>query len=251
MKRLEVLARDAMGASSAFSSLEGHGMSSDLKGLYRFGGISLILSGLLFLAKYVLDVMAGPPPSSGAEILVWATSMELPLAITNEVVFFAAGFLVPGVIAMYLSLAPSDRIKAAAGAGMMAVIIPIIFMVLIVHGRLVFPVYGLQTDTPAMAEFVVAIYFGGLHAIGLLLGLATIVLSLAMRRAGWGMTVVLLGIATGVFDFLNAYPEAIGPVLILVSQLLFTAWFLVVGVKLIGIRQVVPVDPLVPAASLP
>ena len=201
-------------------------------GLYRLGAISFVISGLLFLAKYGLDVVVGAPPTGGPEILAWIASNKLPLAITNEVVFFAAGFLVPAVIALYLSLASADQLKAAAGAGLMAVIIPVLFMLLIVQGRLVYPVYGLQTDTPAIAQFVVAVYFGGLHAVGLLVGLATILLSLAMRRAGWGTSVVILGIATGVFDFLNAYPEAIGAALILVSQVLFAAWFLVVGAKL-------------------
>jgi hypothetical protein len=100
----------------------------------------------------------------------------------SEVLFFAAMFLVPAVIALYYSLAATDRIKAMLGCGIIAVVIPIIDVLLIVHGRLIYPVFGIRVNTPAIAEFVVAVYYGGLHAIGLLLGIATIVLSLAMKR---------------------------------------------------------------------
>jgi len=211
-------------------------MSHELKGLYKFGGISFIISGILFLLKYLLDLTAGPPPSSGAEILEWTVSGKLPLAFTSEVLFFAAMFLVPAVIALYYSLATTDRIKAMLGCGIIAVVIPIIDVLLIVHGRLIYPVFGIRVNTPPIAEFVVAVYYGGLHAIGLLLGIATIVLSLAMRHGVYGRNIAYLGFATGVFDFIGAYPDIIGPILVLVSQVLFAAWFLAVGSKLYRLR---------------
>jgi hypothetical protein len=210
---------------------------------YRFGGLSFIVVGILFLSKYVLDLLVGPPPSSGTEILAWRAANELPLAITNEVIFFAAGFLVPAVMALYWCLARVDRTKAAAGCGLIAAVIPIIAMLDIVHGRLVYPVYGLQVDTPAVAEFVVATFYGGLHAILLLLRVATIALSLVMRYGIFGRNIAYLGFAAAVFDFLGAYPEIIGPVLILVSQVLFAAWFLAVGWKLNGVREPVTGPP--------
>lgn len=180
--------------------------------------------------------MAGPPPSNGEEILAWVASGKLPLELVSEVLFFAGTLLVPAVIALYYSLVKTDRNKAAVGCGIIAVTIPIIFMVLIVHGRLVYPVYNLHVNTPAIAELVVAIYYGGLHAIGLLLGFATIVLSLAMKRGVYGRNIAYLGIATGIFDIVDAYPDTIGPILILISQILFAAWFIAVGIKLCRIR---------------
>ncbi len=207
-------------------------MSHELKGIYKFGGISFIISGILFLVKYFLDLMAGPPPSSGAEILTWTATGKLPLEIANEVLFFAAMFLVPGVIALYYSLANIERSKAVMGCGIIAVVIPIILMLDIVEGRLIYPVYDIIINTPAVAELVVAVYYGGLHATSILLGIATIVLSLAMKRGVYGRNIAYLGIATGVFDIIGSDPWIIGPILIMVSQILFTAWFLAVGWKL-------------------
>ncbi len=110
-------------------------------------------------------------------------------------------------------------------------------MLVIVHGRLIYPVYDIRVNTPAVAELVVAVYYGGLHAIGELLGIATIVLSLAMRRGVYGRNIAYLGIATGVFDIIGAYPYIIGPILIMVSQLLFAVWFVAVGWKLYIMRS--------------
>jgi hypothetical protein len=157
-------------------------MSHGHNGLYKAGGISLIITGILFSLRYVLDLLVGPPPSRGAEILTWIASGGLSLALIPEVLFFAGIFLVPGVIALYYSLASTNRSKAAAGCGIIAAVIPIIEVLVIVHGRLSYPVYNIRIDTPAIAELIVAVYYGGLHAIGLMLGIATIVISLAMKR---------------------------------------------------------------------
>jgi hypothetical protein len=201
---------------------------------YKLGGVAFIVSGVLFFVRDLLDVAAGPPPAKGAEILAWVEASKIALSFNNEVLFFAAIALVPAVLALYQSLADVDRPLAATGCGIIAVAIPVLAMMLIVHGRLVYPVYGIHVDTPAVAEFVVALFFGGLHAVRLLLSFATIVLSLAMRRSAYGKTVVALGLTTGVLDVASSYPYAIGVALTLVCQVFFAAWFVAVGVKLYG-----------------
>lgn len=215
---------------------EGLTMPDELKGLYKFGGVAFIVSGLLFLSRELLELMAGPPPSNGVEILAWTASQEFVLAIANEVLFFAVVSLVPAVIALYHSLASLDRAKAATGCGIMAVVIPVMAVLDIVHGRLVYPVYGIRIGTPDVAEFAVSIVYGGLHAVGILLGIATIVLSLAMKRGVYGKRIAYLGFATGVLDIIGAYPYAIGPILTLVCQVFFAAWFVAVGSKLYRMR---------------
>jgi hypothetical protein len=200
--------------------------------LYKVGGISFVLSGLLFLSKAVLDLMVGPPPSGGAEVLAWAASNQVLLAWTNEVMFFAVILLVPAVAALYLSLAGVDGPKAVAGCGVMAVAIPVMAVLDIVHGRLVYPVYGMRVSSPATAELVVTLFHGGMHAVWIMLGVATFVLGLAMRRSPYGRTLAYLGLATGVFDVVGSYPWLLGTPLVVASQLSFTAWFVAVGWKL-------------------
>jgi len=204
-------------------------MAHQLNGLYRPGGISLIASGLLFFARYVLELMAGPPPSSGAEILAWAEAGRLPLIFANEALFVAGILLIPAVVALYVRLAAVDRTKAALGCGILAAAIPVLLMLDVIHGRLIYPVYGLRVATPAEAELVVGLFYGGLHAVLIMMAAATIALSLALRRVAHGRGIASLGFLTGLFDVIGSYPWAIGPALMVASQALFTAWFLAVG----------------------
>ena len=215
-------------------------MSHEPNGLYKLGGAAFILSGILFLSRAVLELMAGPPPSSGVEILAWVESGKLVLSLVNEVLFFAAMALIPAIIALYHSLASTDRIKAATGCGIIAAAILVIVMSLIAHGRLVYPVYDIRVRSPAVAEYVVAVFYGGLHAVGLMLGIATLVLSLAMLRGVYGKRIAYLGFATAVLDIIGAYPDAIGPTLTLVCQVFFAAWFVAVGSKLYRLGRTAP-----------
>ncbi len=95
--------------------MRGHGltMPPELKGLYKLGGVAFVISGVLFLSREFLELMAGPPA------------------------------------------------------------IPVIAMLHVVHGRLVYPVYGIRVSSPAVAENIVAVFYGGMHAVGLTLGIAT------------------------------------------------------------------------------
>ena len=176
--------------------------------------------------------MAGPPPSTGAEILAWIEANRLVLSLVSEFLFFASTSLVPALIALYLSLAKESQLLAATGCGSLSIIVPVLSMLLIVQGRLVYPVYGLHISDPAVAEFIVAIFYGGLHVGGLLMASATFVLSLAMRCGAFGASVAALGFVTAVGDVVWSYPYLISPVVQFGCQLLLALWFATVGWKL-------------------
>jgi len=207
-------------------------MSIERKGLNRFGAGSLIASGVFFLARGILDFIAGTPPSNGLDILAWSESHKTILSFGNELLFFAALLLVPALIALHRSLAAGRPNMAGAGCGIIAVTIPVLAVLDIVQGRLVYPVFGIVAHTPEAAEFIVAVFYGGLHAVGIILGIATIILALSMRRGSFGQPIVVLGMATGILDIVGAYPFLIGPILTLLCEAFFTAWFVAVGWKL-------------------
>jgi len=207
-----------------------------MKNPYKFGGGALVASGALFAVLAFLDFQTGPPPSNGAEILLWRDAQTLVLDFVSESFFFATVLLVPGTIALYQSLATVDRTKAAAGCGIIAATIPVMAVMLVFHGRLVYPIYGMRVDTPEAAALVVMVFHGGLHAIYLLLAVATIVLSLAMRRGAYAKGIAYLGFATAALDIVGSYPWAIGPVLTLVCELSFAGWFVAVGSQLFKMR---------------
>ncbi len=199
---------------------------------FRVEGVALGLSGVLFLAKAAFDLNVGAPPSGGAEVVAWRAAEKSSLAMTNEILFFAVVLLLPGVIGLYSSLAGFHPRKAAWGCGLVAVVIPVMMALTIVHGRLAFPVYGIDLNDPAVIQLVVSIYYGGQHAAGLLFCVATILLALAMRNTPYGRAMVVLGFATAIGDFVGAYPWLIGPGLAAAAGVLFAGWFIAVGVRL-------------------
>lgn len=201
-----------------------------------FGGAALVASGILFVVLALLDFRAGPPPSNGAEILSWRDSQALVLDFVSELLFVAAVLLIPGTMALYHSLVDVDRTKAATSCGIIAATIPVLGMMIIVHGRLVYPVYGMRIDTPEAAALVVMVFYGGLHAVYLLMAVATIVLSLAMRRGAYPKWIAYFGFATAALDIIGSYPWAIGSVLTLVCELSFGGWFVAVGSQLFRMR---------------
>ena len=211
-------------------------MARELTRPDRFGGGALVASGILFVVLAFLNFRAGPPPSNGAEVLLWRDSQALVLDFVSEFFFFATVLLVPGTIALYRSLVDIDRTKAAAGCGIIAATIPVMAVILIVHGRLVYPIYGMRVDTPEAAALVVMVFYGGLHAIYLLLAVATILLSLAMKRGDYPTWIAYFGFATAALDIIGSYPWAIGSGLTLVCELVFAGWFVAVGSELLRMR---------------
>jgi hypothetical protein len=72
-----------------------------------------------------LDFRAGPPPSNGTEVLLWRDSRQ------------SSWF--PEQLLCIKSLVDVDRTKAATGCGIIAATIPVMAVMLIIHGRLVIP----------------------------------------------------------------------------------------------------------------
>ena len=75
------------------------------------------------------------------------------------------------------------------------------------------------------------------HAIYLLMAVATIVLSLAMKRGAYATWIAYFGFATAALDIIGSYPWAIGPVPTLVCELSFAGWFVAVGSQLFRMRS--------------
>ena len=211
-------------------------MTGELTRPYKFGGGTLVASGILFVALALLDFRAGPPPSNAAGILEWRDSQALVLEFVSELLFLATLLLVPGIVAVYQSLVDGDRTNAATGCGIIAVTIPLMAMLLIVHGRLVYPIYGMRVDTPEAAALVVMVFYGGVHAVYLLMAVATVLLSVAMTRSAYATWIAYFGFFTAALDIIGSYSWAIGRVLMLVSELSFAGWFVAVGSQLFRMR---------------
>jgi hypothetical protein len=200
----------------------------------RFGGIALVLAGAMFLTTSFLESIAGDPPSTGPDIQAWRSSHELTLAWAVETFFAATVLMVPAVIALYRSLKGPDRPWVDFGCGILAAVIPVNVVLLVVHGRLVFPVFGIGLDDPAAAALVVSLYSGGTHAVSLLLAGAAVMLGLAMRRGVFGPGVGTVGVIAGLAQIVVAYPWLVSPAIVLICQALLAAWLILCGLRLAG-----------------
>jgi hypothetical protein len=125
-------------------------MTAQYSGLCKLGGVGLIAYGFLFLLSGVIDRATGPPPSSGTDILAWIGTHERLLAFPSELLFFEAAFLVPGTVALYHSLATTDKAKAVTGSGILAIAISVMALLAIVHGRLVYPSMAFASTRPTL-----------------------------------------------------------------------------------------------------
>jgi hypothetical protein len=125
-----------------------------------------------------------------------------------------------------------DRIKTLLGCGLFAVIIPINSFLDIILGRLVYPVYNIELS-PDIYRLVLSIYYGGMHSVAIILSAATIILCFVIRRSVIGKPAANLGFAVAILDFIGAYPWLIGTAMVFVSQLFFSAWFVILGIRVL------------------
>ncbi|MEK3762164.1 hypothetical protein MKZ07_27590 [Paenibacillus sp. FSL P4-0338] len=199
--------------------------------LIRFGGMAFICSGLLFLAQYLFLRSVPAPPLEDAALLSWLSEWRFQLSMADEVLFFAAVLLIPSIAALYRLLVQVNPVLTEFGCGLLAVSVPVYIVLVIILGRLVYPVYGIEL-TPESYRLIISFYYGGVHCVALVVGIATILLSLVIWKSGLGQFTAALGLLTGVFDLIGSYPWLLGEGMILISQLLFSGWLVILGVNM-------------------
>lgn len=210
---------------------EPHPMKSKM-GMIQFGGGCCILSGVLFLGQQLFVVPVPQPPVQDQALLAWLAEWKLQLSMADELLFFAALLLIPAVAALYRILAKTDRIKALLGCGLWALTIPLYMMMVVILGRLVYPVFGMELS-PESYRLVLSLYYGGQHTISLLWGVAILVLSFAILGSAIGKAAAYLGFLAGLTAITGSYPWLMGNGVVFGIQLVFTAWLVLLGIRML------------------
>ena len=153
------------------------------------------------------------------------------LAWTDELLFFSTALLIPVVWALFAWLGAARRPWAAFACGLLAISIPVVFVVGMALGRLVYPVYDIPVAEPHSASAFAALYFGGSHEVALLLCGALVMTGVVMSRTG-PSALGTLAIFAGLAQVGVSYPWLIGPDWTLVGQLLYAVWLVAVGLTL-------------------
>jgi hypothetical protein len=199
----------------------------------KFGGITIIISGLLFLAQYLFLLPIPGPPPGDMELMAWLQDWRFHFSMADELMVFAALSLLPPIVALYRILVKTDKIKAMLGCGLLAATVPVYLFLVIILGRLVYPVYDIELS-PDAYRLVLTLYYGGQHLAALIWGAAVIVLCFVIRRSTMGKAVAYLGFAAGVLSLIGSYPWLIGNVMLFVTQLFSMVWLILLGIKILG-----------------
>ena len=196
------------------------------KRLYRAGGFSLILAGILFIVNLPLLLIVGPPPTSGEAALAIVAAQNL-LFRTSNGIFIASGIVfIPAVLALYLALKELDREYALIASGLAAVAIPIFQTT----NMLNYSITGV--NNAAVAGLVLGVSRAGDTISVLLFSIAVLIWGVIMRKGVFSKGAAYLGVLTGVVGIISSIPiPAIG-LIGLFSLVLFAIWFLAIGSKL-------------------
>ncbi|WP_379135247.1 hypothetical protein [Paenibacillus sp. sgz500958] len=200
--------------------------------LIKFGGITLILSAILFLTQSLFLLPMPIPPLADADLMTWLTKWKTNIAMADELLFFATVLLIPSIVALYRILVKVDRIKAIFGCGLLAVVIPVNIVLDIILGRLVYPVFDIELSSD-IYKLVISLYYGGMHMVAIIFTAATLILCFAIRRSGLGKPVAYLGFVVGILDLVGAFPWLISATMVFVCQLFFCAWFVLLGIRML------------------
>lgn len=197
--------------------------------LGRLGGVCAWCAAVTFAARAILVWRAGLPPSDGSALLTWVSANVVAIEWAVELMFFAMMFAVPALVVLLARVArthPAHAVVAASGWG---VTIVLFAFALVVEGRLVFPVLGITLRAPEVAEVLVALDYGALHAARLVEVGAALPLALATWTLPRGRVVAAGALVLAVAQVPAAYPEAIGVDALLACDLVLAAWLVAVG----------------------
>jgi len=204
--------------------------------MIRFGGIALLFSSFLMLGRVVFFLVIPAPPGNGGSIINWAAYAHLGLAMSNELLFFAIIAMLPASIALFLLFKEQNMTKAVLGCGIILISVPIVSLLNIIHGRLVYPVFGVLLSEES-ARYTISVFFGGMHAINLMYAVALVTLGLAMQDQHWGSRYLILSIIAAISEIAGAYPWVVGHLADGVTQAMYVAWLAVIGIKLVTLRH--------------
>ncbi|WP_128659040.1 hypothetical protein [Paenibacillus sp. 598K] len=199
-----------------------------------FGGIALIVSGVLFLAQSLFLLPVPGPPLADSDLLSWLQDWKLHFAMADELLFFATLGVIPSIIVLY-RLAKTAQAQTLLACGIMAIILPVNMVIVVILGRLAYPVYGIELDAESY-RLLLSLYYGGVHTVALLWSAAVILICFVIRKSPLGKTVAYFGFAAGILQLVGAYPWLFNNVTIFVAQLMLCVWFVMLGIRMIGRR---------------
>ncbi len=193
------------------------------------GAVPTFLAGGLFAAREVAELTFAPVPTSATRIGDWVEAHYLSLAISNELLGVAAVLLVPTVLALARRSSLDRAPAAAVGTALLGSLVPLLLGLVVVQGRLVYPVFGMLADDPFSARLCLTGFYGGLHIAWLVIAVAVASLGTALSRDPRARPLAWLGGVVAVASVLGSFPDRIGPVATFACRGAFAGWLVGLG----------------------
>lgn len=210
-----------------------------IRGTNFAGGLVLILGGILLYCAQLIVAFLPRPPAAQALLTQWTRHNALQLSVSNELFFFAILCLIPAIIVLYQTIKPRHTISMLAGCGNFLLAVTLLSMLVVIEGRLVYPVYELALTTDSI-NLIVIVFFGGLHTVSLMFGLALIMIGFAMRHSINGPLLRSISYVVGLLQIFGGYPWLTPLWFNIVAITGLWIWTLTVGLWLVrGAHQVI------------
>lgn len=222
-------------------------------GLYRIGGVCLIITGPLYIMGAILSVVIGGAPDATEAYMKALTDHVLASQINFGIFIVTDLLLIPAAMALYLAFR-----EAAKNVMLIAVALLLVYIVVdlaVTEMNSVAVVTLAQQYAAATSEAQQAAYLAAVNFPLATLPLATffsyvvsciswLMITLVMLKAGFNKPISYLGILAFVAGIVGGFYVVL-PVLanfLLPCLLAFGVWTVLVGVRLMNLGAPLPVE---------
>ncbi len=213
----------------------------DWKGLYRAGGASFLIIGVLTVIGIILLLPLGGVPASGQAAFTTLSTQKLLFQTIVTVVATRHLLLIPGVFALYVALKRVRKTYALIASGLVGLNVVVVFAANTVNFLSLIPLgdkYAVATTEAQRAAYVAAadLTVGaisvGIPLEGLVLTVGILIFGLAMLKGVFNKPTAYLGVLIGITGIIGAIPIPALMVAFIVALILEAVWAFAVGFKL-------------------
>ncbi len=215
------------------------------KGIYRWGGVSALLIGVLYFIAMVLALGMGTQPSGGEAVLTWLSGQTTLAYSVYGVAILTDILLVPVLLALYLALKGVNKnaMLAATGLAVAGVVLDLgvtciswVALITLSQNYAAATSDALRASYVATANYALAatavsapIYSMVVPSIGLL------IISLVMLKGIFSKGTAYVGISASIVGFvygISLFVPALSAISLVIATILIAVFCLVVGSKL-------------------
>ncbi|MBI3022855.1 MAG: hypothetical protein HYY68_03900 [Thaumarchaeota archaeon] len=212
------------------------------KGLYRAGGISGLVYGILLIIGTLLFIALGPLPTGGEAFLKYFAGRTALGWTTFSVFVLANFFLAAVVLSLYFALKGVNRIAVLFGTGFqglfvvldLGVTLPSFWSLITLSGN-----YAAATSDAQRAVYVAgAEYASGVLSLSLPVYttivpfFGSLIIALVMMKGIFSKGVAYLGVVAGIVGIVAGIPIPALSILLVIATFLGAIWFLFIGYRL-------------------